>query len=72
VCRDPALQRMVVFVMTTPSTEENRMRAYNHNVAGSLLKNRLRESFLDSIKMLKHYWRVVAFPDDVRKKAVLF
>jgi CheY-like chemotaxis protein len=59
---DPALKRILVIVMTTSSTEEDRMRAYKLNVAGYIIKNRLGQSFLESVTMLTHYWRVVEFP----------
>ena len=59
---DPALKRVLVIVMTTSSNEEDRMRAYKLNVAGYIVKNRLGQSFLESITMLTHYWRVVEFP----------
>ncbi len=62
---DPALTRLLVIVMTTSSSEEDRMRAYRLNVAGYIVKNRLGQSFLDSITMLTHYWRVVEFPAGV-------
>ncbi|HTZ70986.1 MAG TPA: response regulator [Acetobacteraceae bacterium] len=61
--RDPQLRRTLIFVMTTSSAEEDRIRAYDYNVAGYVLKNRLGPSFLESITMLQHYWRVIEFPD---------
>jgi len=61
--RDPALQRTLVFVMTTSAAAEDRMRAYDKNVAGYVLKHRPGQSFLDSISMLEHYWRIVEFPN---------
>jgi CheY-like chemotaxis protein len=60
---DPALRRMVVFVMTTSSAEEDRLHAYEKNVAGYVVKHRIGQDFLDSIAMLQAYWRVVEFPD---------
>ncbi len=60
---DPALRRMVVFVMTTSSAEEDRLHAYDKNVAGYVVKHRIGQDFLDSIAMLQAYWRVVEFPD---------
>src|ERR1700722_9344510 len=61
--RDPLLHRTLVFVMTTSAAEEDRMRAYDKNVAGYVLKHRVGQSFLDSISMLEHYWRVIEFPN---------
>jgi CheY-like chemotaxis protein len=60
---DPSLRRVVVFVMTTSSDKEDRMRAYNKNIAGYVLKHRPGQSFLEPINMLKHFWRVIEFPE---------
>jgi len=60
---DPALRRNIVFVMTTSAAEEDRMRAYEHNVAGYVLKQRMGEHFMESISMLELFWRVIEFPD---------
>ena len=61
--KDPNLHRCVVFVMTTSADERDRVRAYDKNVAGYVLKHDLGRSFLDAIAMLQHYWRVVELPD---------
>jgi CheY-like chemotaxis protein len=60
--RDPLLCRALVFVMTTSAAEEDRRLAYQKNVAGYVLKDRLGQSFLEAISMLEHYWRVIEFP----------
>ncbi len=60
--RDPVLRSTLVFVMTTSSADEDRRLAYQKNVAGYVLKNRLGPSFLDAIGLLEHYWRVIEFP----------
>ena len=59
--RDPLLPALV-FVMTTSAAEEDGELAYQKNVAGYVLKNRLGQSFLEAIGMLEHYWRVIEFP----------
>ncbi|MBK1659328.1 response regulator [Paracraurococcus ruber] len=59
---DPALHRMIVFVMTTSQAEEDMLEAYDHNVAGYLVKQRIGQDFLASISMLEAFWRVVEFP----------
>lgn len=61
--KDPLLLRTVVFVMTTSAAEEDRIRAYNHNVAGYILKQNSGHTFLEAISMLELYWRVVELPD---------
>ena len=59
---DPALSRTVVFVLSTSDREEDKVAAYDHHVAGYILKSRAGEDFLDVIKLLKVYWRLVEFP----------
>jgi CheY-like chemotaxis protein len=61
--RDPLLHRTLVFVMTTSAAEEDRMRAYDKNIAGYILKHHLGQDFLEAISMLGLYWRVIEFPD---------
>jgi CheY-like chemotaxis protein len=60
---DPALRRLVVFVMTTSSNEEDRLQAYDRNVAGYIVKERIGHEFIEAISMLAHYWRVIQLPD---------
>lgn len=60
---DPDLRRTVVFVMTTSSAEEDRVGAYNYNVAGYVLKQSPGQTFIDAVTMLEHYWRIVELPD---------
>lgn len=60
---DDALRRTIVFVMTTSNDEQDRLRSFDRNVAGYVLKHRPGQSFLDAVGMLQHYWRVVEFPD---------
>lgn len=60
---DPVLCHYVIFVMTTSAAEEDRMHAYDKNVAGYVLKHRPGQTFLEAISMLEHYWRVIEFPD---------
>ncbi len=61
--KDPELHRCIVFVMTTSAAEEDRVRAYDRNVAGYVLKHSPGRSFMDAVSMLEHYWRVVELPD---------
>lgn len=59
---DAELRRTVVFVMTTSRADEDRLAAYDLNVAGYLVKNQLPEAFLASLQMLDRYWNVVMLP----------
>ncbi len=60
---DPALKSSIVFVMTTSAAEEDRINAYNLNVAGYVLKHSPGHSFIDAVAMLEHYWRIVELPE---------
>jgi CheY-like chemotaxis protein len=60
---DPELRRTLVFVMTTSAAEEDRERAYEYNVAGYVLKDRPRQTFVQSIAALESYWRTIELPD---------
>ncbi|MEO0425101.1 MAG: response regulator [Pseudomonadota bacterium] len=62
VRQDPELHDAIVFVLTTSNDEEDRFRAYDRNVAGFLVKRNAGPGFLDAIKLIDAYWRVVEFP----------
>ena len=49
--------------MTNSSAEKDRLRAYDFNIAGYVLKKRSGQSFVDLIAMLESYWRAIEFPD---------
>lgn len=59
---DPSLRRTLVFVMTTSTAKEDRILAYDKNVAGYVLKHVSGRSFVEAIRMLEHYWRTIEFP----------
>jgi CheY-like chemotaxis protein len=59
---DEKLSSTIVFVLTTSKQEEDRIQAYNLNVAGYMVKSLMADSFMQAVTMLKHYWRVVVFP----------
>lgn len=45
--RDPQHQRATVFVLTTSDAPEDRLAAYEHRVAGYIVKDRMGEDLLD-------------------------
>lgn len=59
---DPAVSRSVVFVLTTSADEEDRARAFDHHVAGFIVKYKQSQGYLEIASMLDHYGRVVEFP----------
>ena len=60
--RDPDLHRAIVFVLTTSNAENDRMAAYDRNVAGYMLKARAGLEFERVISLINQYERNVEFP----------
>jgi DNA-binding NarL/FixJ family response regulator len=61
---DQALKSSIVFVFTTSDSDEDRIKAYSHNVAGYIKKGSARKTFNKAIEMLDCYWRVIEFPEN--------
>ena len=59
---DPALSDSVVFVLTTSNADEDKVRAYEHHVAGYILKSNVGSDFAELASMLGHYWQLVELP----------
>ena len=59
---DPALADTVVFVLTTSMSEDDRSRAYGHQVAGYIAKTVIGSDFRQLADMLQLYWRLVVLP----------
>ena len=59
---DPALRSAVVFVLTTSSNDEDRAAAYQHNVAGYILKSKTGNDLSAVTTLLSAYWNTVEFP----------
>ncbi len=61
--KDESLKQAIIFVMSTSDSDQDRLNAYNKNIAGYILKSDPAEGFTKAIEMLDHYWRVVELPD---------
>ena len=61
---DPKLAQSTVFVLTTSKSDEDITASYKKNIAGYFLKEQVSEGFLDIVKMLKGYWKIVHFPEN--------
>ncbi len=59
---DEDLRTAVVFMITTSKAEEDKARAYGHNVAGYIVKQDPASTFLQAVSLLEHYWKIVEFP----------
>ena len=54
--KDPVLHGISVFVMTTSNEDNDKVEAYNLNVAGYILKPLSMEQFVEAVSTLKNYW----------------
>ncbi|PCJ62605.1 MAG: two-component system response regulator [Planctomycetota bacterium] len=59
---DPNLKRIIVFVMSTSDDDEDKLKAYNLNIAGYILKGRVNEGISKSILMIDAFWKIIEMP----------
>jgi CheY-like chemotaxis protein len=62
--QDQNLRRSIVFVLTTSNRDEDKVAAYNEQVAGYVLKSNAGENFMNVIRLLESYRTVVEFPPE--------
>ena len=62
--QDPLLRRNIVFVLTTSNREEDKVAAYDRQVAGYLVKSHLGDDFVRLTQLLDTYWQVIEFPPE--------
>jgi len=60
--QDNDLKRSIVFVLTTSNRDEDKLAAYNHNIAGYFVKSNVGQDYLPVTKFLEMYWQLVEFP----------
>lgn len=60
--QDRDLHSCIVFVLTTSSRDEDKVAAYDLNVAGYIVKEHAGQDFQRLIDMMQCYWRVVELP----------
>ena len=59
---DKKLKNTVVFILSTSNSPEDIDLAYNLNVAGYIVKSDIKNSLMEALSMLEHYWRIVELP----------
>jgi len=59
---DQGLRQTVSFVLTTSKRDEDKMAAYELNVAGYILKATAGQDFLNLVNLVDAYWRIVELP----------
>jgi CheY-like chemotaxis protein len=62
--QDPHLERSIVFVLTTSERDEDKLAAYQEQIAGYLVKSQAGVDFTKLVTMLNSYWRIVEFPPE--------
>ncbi|MFY0675234.1 MAG: response regulator [Bacteroidia bacterium] len=55
--------RISVFVMTTSNQDNDKIEAFNLNVAGYILKPLSMERFVQAVSTLKSYWTLCEYPE---------
>ncbi|MBT3801774.1 MAG: response regulator [Bacteroidetes bacterium] len=61
--KDEKLKMISVFVMTTSNQDSDKIKAYDLNVAGYILKPLSFEKFVTSVATLNSYWSLCERPD---------
>ena len=59
---DPDLHKMIVFVLTTSNADQDKLEAYEHHVAGYLLKTDAGVDFLNVLQIVERFQISVQFP----------
>lgn len=60
--RDPVLKSAIVFVLTTSKDDEDKRQAFEHHVAGYIVKDRKQGEFTETALLLEKYCDLVEFP----------
>jgi CheY-like chemotaxis protein len=60
--RDPAHRSAIVFVLTTSNADQDRRGAYDHNVAGYVLKSEVGQEPQGMADLLERYCHLVQLP----------
>lgn len=59
---DPELKAMPVIVLTTSNEEQDKVEAYNLNVAGYIIKPVTFAKFVEAVATLNKYWTLSEMP----------
>jgi len=59
---DTELNHTIAFILTTSKREEDKMDAYDLNVAGYIVKATAGQDFLNLVNLVDCYWRIVEIP----------
>ena len=60
--QDCELHNCIVFILTTSNRDEDKLAAYDFNIAGYIVKERAGRDFQRLIDMMQGHWRIVELP----------
>lgn len=60
--KDEELRTSTIFVLTTSKDGRDQQSAYEHLVAGYIVKEKVGQDFVELITLLDAYWRIVELP----------
>lgn len=60
--KDKNLTESVVFILTTSNDDKDLTAGYENHVAGYFVKDATGPLFIDLVKALDHYWKIVHLP----------
>jgi len=60
--KDATLAKSIVFVLTSSDLEQDKAAAYQHHIAGYVVKSKINDGFHELINMLRAYCRLNEFP----------
>lgn len=63
---DPKLRRTIAFVLSTSKREEDKMAAYDLNIAGYIHKQTAGDELHNLVDLIDCYWRIVEMPYRLR------
>jgi len=61
--KDARFKSLPVFILTSSDQEEDKIAAYNLNIAGYILKSLDFDEFLGTVKILDSYWTLCEYPN---------
>jgi CheY-like chemotaxis protein len=59
---DENLKHSIIFILTTSKSEEDKLAAYDYNVAGYIVKAVAGDDFLNLVHLINYYWCIVEMP----------
>ena len=59
---DMELHHSIAFVLTTSKRDEDKVAAYDLNIAGYIVKETAAQDFLNLVNLVDCYWRIVEMP----------